>query len=65
MRCHSDHNRSGPVVAQALVELGHGTDEAVRLVRERRSPWAPNNPVFVDCLNTGLDVAALLTGLNE
>ena len=64
MRCHSGYNRSGLVVARALVELGHGTDE-VRLVRERRSPWALNNPVFVDCLNTGLDVAVLLTGLSE
>lgn len=65
MRCHSGYNRSGRVVAQALVELGHGTEEAVRLVRERRSPWALNNPVFVDYLNTGLDVAVLLTGLSE
>ncbi|MEU6968262.1 protein phosphatase [Kitasatospora aureofaciens] len=64
VRCHSGYNRSGLVVAQALVELGRGTDEAVRLVRERRSPWALNNPVFVDYLNTGLDVAVLLTGLN-
>ncbi|MFJ9770970.1 protein phosphatase [Kitasatospora sp. NPDC101157] len=64
VRCHSGYNRSGLVVAQALVDLGHPADEAVRLVRERRSPWALNNPVFVDYLNTGLDVAVLLTGLN-
>ncbi|MFD8702647.1 protein phosphatase [Kitasatospora sp. NPDC059648] len=64
VRCHSGYNRSGLVVAQALVGLGHDTDGAVRLVRERRSPWALNNPVFVDYLNTGLDVAVLLTGLN-
>ncbi|MER6302584.1 hypothetical protein ABT247_23930 [Kitasatospora sp. NPDC001539] len=33
-------------------------------VRERRSPWALNNPVFVGYLGTGLDVAVLLTGLS-
>ncbi|MFH8380350.1 protein phosphatase [Kitasatospora sp. NPDC018058] len=64
VRCHSGYNRSGLVVAQALVDLGHESGEAIRLVRERRSPRALNNPVFVDYLNTGLDVAALLTGLN-
>ncbi|MER7770636.1 protein phosphatase [Kitasatospora sp. NPDC096140] len=64
VRCHSGYNRSGLVVAQALVGLGRDTGEAVRLVRERRSPWALNNPVFTEYLNTGLDVAILLTGLN-
>ncbi|MFG3227428.1 protein phosphatase [Kitasatospora sp. NPDC048194] len=64
VRCHSGYNRSGLVVSQALVEVGYGTDEAIRLVRERRSPWALNNPVFVDYLETGLDVAVLLTGLS-
>ncbi|MBD0689230.1 protein phosphatase [Streptomyces sp. CBMA123] len=64
VRCHSGYNRSGLVVAQALVGLGHDPAEAVRLIRERRSPWALNNPVFVDYLNTGLDVAALLVGLS-
>ncbi|MET8539573.1 protein phosphatase [Kitasatospora sp. NPDC004799] len=64
VRCHSGYNRSGLVVAQALVGLGCGSGEAVRLVRQRRSPWALNNPVFVDYLDTGLDVAMLLSGLN-
>ncbi|MFJ9447036.1 protein phosphatase [Kitasatospora sp. NPDC101235] len=64
VRCHSGYNRSGLVVAQALVDLGHESGEAVRLVRQRRSPWALNNPVFVDYLNTGLEVAVLLTGLD-
>ncbi|MFE4970517.1 protein phosphatase [Kitasatospora sp. NPDC056651] len=63
-RCHSGYNRSGLVVAQALVDLGYGPGEAVRLIRERRSPWALNNPVFVDYLNTGLGVSALLAGLD-
>ncbi|MFJ7909362.1 protein phosphatase [Kitasatospora sp. NPDC096204] len=64
VRCHSGYNRSGLVVAQALVGLGYECGEAVRLVRERRSRWALNNPVFVDYLNTGLEVAVLLTGLD-
>ncbi|MEU1283026.1 protein phosphatase [Kitasatospora sp. NPDC005856] len=64
VRCHSGYNRSGLVVAQALIGLGHESGEAVRLVRERRSPWALNNPVFVDYLNTGLEVAALLAELD-
>ncbi|MFF2074292.1 protein phosphatase [Kitasatospora sp. NPDC058162] len=65
VRCHSGYNRSGLVAAQALVGLGHDPAGAIRVVRERRSPWALNNPVFVEYLNTGLDVAILLTGLNE
>ncbi|MER7579237.1 protein phosphatase [Kitasatospora sp. NPDC097691] len=64
VRCHSGYNRSGLVVGQALVGLGRDNGEAVRLVRERRSPWALNNPVFTEYLNTGLDVAILLTGLD-
>ncbi|MFF4922953.1 protein phosphatase [Kitasatospora xanthocidica] len=64
VRCHSGYNRSGLVVAQALIGLGHECGEAVRLVRERRSPWALDNPVFVEYLNTGLEVSVLLAGLN-
>ncbi|MFD8083304.1 protein phosphatase [Kitasatospora sp. NPDC059722] len=64
VRCHSGYNRSGLVVAGALALLGHDTDRAIGLVRERRSPWALNNPVFVEYLNTGLDVALLLSGLD-
>lgn len=56
VRCHSGYNRSGLVVARALVELGHRADRAVALVRERRSPWALNNSLFVDYLTAGLEV---------
>ncbi|MGV9269185.1 protein-tyrosine phosphatase family protein [Kitasatospora sp. NPDC003701] len=65
VRCHSGYNRSGLVVAQALVDLGHRPDRAVELIRERRSPWALNTTVFVDYLTTGLDTAQLLAGLGE
>ncbi|MFD0274870.1 protein phosphatase [Kitasatospora sp. NPDC127111] len=65
VRCHAGQNRSGLVVAQALVELGHETDRAVELIRDRRSPWALNNQAFVDYLATGLDVAYLRAAVNE
>lgn len=63
VRCRSGYNRSGLVVAQALVLLGHEAVPAIRLVRRRRSPWALNNRTFQDYLTTGLDVAYLLAGL--
>lgn len=64
VRCHAGYNRSGLVVAQALVGLGYDAPTAVKIIRERRSPFALNNEVFVDYLDTGLDVARLLTGLD-
>ncbi|MDN3353080.1 hypothetical protein [Actinomadura sp. DC4] len=63
IRCHSGYNRSGLVVAQALVTMGHAAEDAIFLIRYRRSKWALNNPLFVDYLTSGLDVARLLTGL--
>ncbi|MDX3076846.1 protein phosphatase [Streptomyces sp. MI02-7b] len=63
VRCHAGYNRSGLVVAQTLVELGHDAASAIALVRRHRSPWALNNPVFEQYLRCGLDVAGLLAGL--
>ncbi|MGP4112435.1 protein-tyrosine phosphatase family protein [Streptomyces sp. 4N509B] len=63
VRCHYGYNRSGLVVAQTLVELGHEPAHAISLVRHRRSPWALHNTVFADYLRTGLDVASLLSDL--
>ncbi|MFG1997851.1 hypothetical protein ACGFNU_01735 [Spirillospora sp. NPDC048911] len=63
VRCHSGYNRSGLVIVQTLVNLGYSTEDAIFLVRYRRSKWALNNPLFVDYLTSGLDVARLLTGL--
>ena len=63
VRCRAGYNRSGLVVAQALVELGLDAPEAVRLVRARRSPWALHNELFVEYLATGLDTARLLASL--
>jgi protein-tyrosine phosphatase len=44
IRCHSGFNRSGLVVVQALGHLGYGVDDAISLVRHRRSQWA--NPLL-------------------
>jgi hypothetical protein len=63
VRCHSGYNRSGLVTAHALTLLGYGTDDAISVVRHRRSKWALNNSLFVDYLDTGLDMARLLTSL--
>ncbi|MCX5192686.1 protein phosphatase [Streptomyces sp. NBC_00249] len=62
VRCFYGYNRSGLVVAQCLVGRGSPPEEAVRLVRRGRSPWALHNEVFTDYLATGLDAAAQLTG---
>jgi hypothetical protein len=64
VRCRSGYNRSGLVVVQALVHLGYQVDDAIFLVRYRRSKWALNNHLFVEYLTTGLDVASLLAGLD-
>ncbi|GAA4744273.1 dual specificity protein phosphatase family protein [Nocardioides endophyticus] len=47
VRCSGGLNRSGLVVASALIELGRTPDEAISLVREARGPWALTNPGFV------------------
>ncbi|MFC6932726.1 hypothetical protein ACFQHO_21885 [Actinomadura yumaensis] len=64
VRCHFGYNRSGLVVAHGLVTMGHPVEDAIALVRSRRSEWALHNRVFVDYLTTGLDVARLLSGLD-
>ncbi|MEV7044671.1 hypothetical protein [Amycolatopsis sp. NPDC051061] len=65
MRCHAGLNRSGLVVAQALVELGLTVPAAIALVRQRRSPWALHNELFVQYLESGLPTARLLVGLGS
>lgn len=50
VRCSGGLNRSGVVVAEALVQLGRTPAEAVGAVRAARGPWALTNPGFVDYL---------------
>lgn len=47
VRCHAGYNRSGLVVALALLELGYIADDAIALIREKRSPFALHNHHFV------------------
>ncbi|WP_079177626.1 protein-tyrosine phosphatase family protein [Streptomyces mangrovisoli] len=65
VRCYHGYNRSGLVVAQALVHRGRSAEEAVRLIRARRSPWALHNDLFVEYLRAGLSTARLLEELTE
>ena len=44
--CAGGLNRSGLVVAQTLIELGHEPAEAIELVRAARGTWALSNPAF-------------------
>ncbi|MFC6044253.1 protein-tyrosine phosphatase family protein [Nocardioides hankookensis] len=47
VRCSGGLNRSGLVVASALVRLGSTPDAAIDAVRAARGPWALTNPGFV------------------
>jgi hypothetical protein len=46
-RCQMGWNRSGLIIALVLLKEGYSTDEAISLIRERRSPNALCNPHFV------------------
>ncbi|WP_433681110.1 protein-tyrosine phosphatase family protein [Nocardia sp. CA-119907] len=63
VRCQYGYNRSGLVVAQTLLDLGYAVDDAIALIRRRRSPHALNNEYFVNYLTTGLDTAQGLSDL--
>ncbi|WP_037673994.1 dual specificity protein phosphatase family protein [Streptomyces griseus] len=65
VRCYHGYNRSGLVVAHALARRGHSAEEAIRLIRSRRSPWALHNELFVEYLRAGLSTARLLEELAE
>ncbi|MBN0047419.1 dual specificity protein phosphatase family protein [Streptomyces actuosus] len=65
VRCYHGYNRSGLVVAHALVRRGHAPEEAIRLIRSRRSPWALHNELFAEYLRAGLSTARLLEELAE
>lgn len=65
VRCYHGYNRSGLVVAHALMRRGSTAEAAIRLIRARRSSWALHNELFVDYLRTGLATARLLEELAE
>jgi protein-tyrosine phosphatase len=47
VNCAAGRNRSGLLVARALIALGHPAAEAIRLVRAARGPHALSNRGFV------------------
>jgi protein-tyrosine phosphatase len=65
VRCYSGYNRSGLVVAHALVRDVHSPEEDFRLIRTRRSPWELHNVLFVEYLHAGLPTVRLLEELEE
>lgn len=55
VRCQAGYNRSGLVVALALIDMDYGDpDDIIALIREKRSKWALCNPRFVDYIKSGL-----------
>ncbi|MFL6065576.1 MAG: hypothetical protein ACJ72G_12990 [Friedmanniella sp.] len=58
IRCQAGLNRSGLVTALVLMLDGRDPEAAIRLIRQRRSPWALCNGHFVDWLAG--DAASLL-----
>ncbi|MEQ8147293.1 dual specificity protein phosphatase family protein [Streptomyces sp. OP7] len=65
VRCFHGYNRSGLVVAHALMRRGRTAEAAIRLIRSRRSSWALHNDLFVDYLRAGLTTARLLEELTD
>ncbi|MEU5521733.1 dual specificity protein phosphatase family protein [Streptomyces sp. NPDC047860] len=65
VRCYHGYNRSGLVIAHALMRQGRTAEAAIRLIRSRRSSWALHNELFVDYLRAGLTTARLLEELTE
>lgn len=52
IRCAGGMNRSGLVTALVLLRAGYSADEAVALIKQRRSPQALTNPSFLAYLQS-------------
>lgn len=63
IRCQAGLNRSGLVTALALMIAGYEADEAIELIREKRSRQALFNQDFVQWLIT--DAQSLITALRN
>jgi protein-tyrosine phosphatase len=50
-KCQAGWNRSGLIAALVLLHEGYSSDEAIALIREKRSPNALCNPHFVKYIN--------------
>lgn len=51
VRCQAGYNRSGLMVAFILLGLGYTADEAIDLIRRKRSLWALHNEHFVEYIH--------------
>lgn len=49
-RCQMGYNRSGIVLGAVLIKHGYTAEEAIQLIRQKRSPHALNNVSFLNCL---------------
>lgn len=65
VRCFHGYNRSGLVVAHALMRRGRTAEAAIRLIRSRRSSWALHNELFTDYLRAGPATVRLPEELTE
>ena len=59
VNCLGGVNRSGLLVARALIELGYTPEEAIDAVRIARGPMALGNPRFVRFLTVECSARAL------
>lgn len=50
-KCQAGWNRSGLIAALVLLHEGFSSDDAIALIREKRSPNALCNPHFVNYIN--------------
>lgn len=51
VRCQAGYNRSGLVVALVLLAKGYSADDAIALIREKRSEYALYNENFVEYIH--------------
>lgn len=51
VRCNAGWNRSGVVVARAMMEMGYPVTDAISMIREKRHRRALSNYSFVDWLH--------------
>jgi protein tyrosine/serine phosphatase len=54
LRCQGGKNRSGLIAASVLMRDGYSADEAIELLRERRTSDVLFNVHFVDALRNGV-----------
>ena len=52
IRCQAGLNRSGLLTALVLINEGYTPEDAIALIREKRSGWALCNPDYVSYLNS-------------